>query len=125
MPNDPLRPFRYPEGHFEGGRLEYYDGIPVLQVAGAPDAVGRQVAELAMRHASRLLDYPLDFVRSQVRVPLLPNLLMRLLRRKCRRLFDNIPPRYRDELEAMSACGIDRTRLLEANTLFDLSGMGL
>lgn len=118
-------PFRYPERTFEGGRLEYHDGIPVLQVAGAPDAIGRQVAELALRHVGRLLDYPLDYLRFKVRIPLLPNLLMRLLRRKCRQLFDNVPPQYRAEVDAMSVSGLDRPLLVAANTLFDLSGMGL
>jgi isopenicillin-N N-acyltransferase like protein len=115
--------FRFPERTADGGRLFYRESIPVLVTAGDPAAVGRQVGELALRPAARLLDYPLDYLRSQIRVPLLPRLLWALLRRPCRRLFQNIPPEYRAEVEA--AGGPDRDRLIAGNTLFDMAHMGL
>ena len=115
--------FRYPERAAQGGRLFYRDSIPVLETAGGPEAVGRQVGELALGPARRLLDYPLDYLRSQVRIPPLARLAWALLRRPCRRLFRNIPAEYRAEVEAMA--GPDRDRLVMANTLFDLANTGL
>lgn len=115
--------FRFPEAAAHGGRLFYHETIPVLLTGGDPASVGRQVGELALRPAARLLGYPLDYIRSKVRVPLLPRLLWALLRRPCRRLFRNIPPAYRAELEA--AAGPDRGRLIAGNTLFDMAHIGL
>jgi hypothetical protein len=55
----------------------------------------------------------------------LPGLLWRLLRRPCRRLYANVPAPYRAELEAVAAARPDGGRLVPANTLFDMSHMGL
>jgi len=96
----------------------------VLHVTGPPEAIGRQVAELALRPAARLLNYPTDYLRSQIRVPLLPRLIWALLKRPCRRIYRNFPERYRAELEAMAACGFDHRRLVAGNTLFDMAQMG-
>src|SRR5262245_48450803 len=93
-------PFRYPEASAHGGRLEYHGPIPVLTVAGGPGEIGRQVGELALRPAVRLLDYPLDYLRSRLRVPLLPRLLWALLKRKCGGVYANIPAAYRTEVKA-------------------------
>ncbi len=123
--NHPMTEFRYPTGNAHGGRLEYQDSIPILVVQGGPDEVGRQIGELAVRPAIRLLDYPLDYLRSQVRIPLLPRLLWALLKRPCRRLFTQIPERQRAEIEAIARCGFDGTRLVAANTLFDMGHIGL
>jgi hypothetical protein len=117
--------FRYPEATAHGGRLEYHGPIPVLTVSGTPADVGYQVGALALRSAVRLLDYPLDYLRSQVRIPLLPRLLWALLRRKCRSLYANIPAAYRAEVEACAAACPDSGRLVAANTLFDMSHMRL
>jgi hypothetical protein len=118
-------PFRYPEGSAHGGRLEYHGPIPVLTAEGGPAEIGRQVGELALRPAIRLLDYPLDYIRSQVKLPLLPRLLWALLKRKCRGLYANIPAAYRAEAEACAAACPDGGRLVPANTLFDMAHMGL
>jgi hypothetical protein len=107
-----------------GARLTFVDGIPVLCVGGPPEAVGRQVADLALRPAARLLNYPTDYLRSQLRVPLVPRLIWWLVRRPCGKLYRNFPERYRAELEAMAGCGFDRRRLIAANTLFDMAQMG-
>jgi isopenicillin-N N-acyltransferase like protein len=117
--------FRYPEAAAHGGRLEYHGPIPILTVGGTPEQIGRQVGELALRPAARLLGYPLDYLRSQVRVPLLPRLLWALLRRKCRRLYANVSATYRAEVEGVAAVCPDSGRLVPANTLFDMSHMGL
>jgi len=107
-----------------GGSLTFVDCIPVLCVSGSPDAIGHQVADLALRPAARLLDYPTDYLRSQLRVPVLPRLIWTLLRRPCRRLYTNVPERYRAELEAMADRGFDLRRLIAGNTLFDMAQMG-
>jgi hypothetical protein len=86
--------------------------------------IGRQVADLALRPAARLLSYPTDYLRTQVRIPLLPQLLWWLMRRACGRLYRNFPDRYRAELEVMADRGFDRRRLIAANTLFDMAQMG-
>jgi hypothetical protein len=117
--------FRYPEATAHGGRLGYHGPIPVLTVTGGPAEVGCQVGVLALRRAARLLDYPLDYLRSQVRVPLLPRLLWALLNRKCRGLYANIPAAYRAEVEACAVACPDGGRLVAVNTLFDMSHMGL
>jgi hypothetical protein len=106
------------------GSLTFQNRIPVLCVAGSSDAIGRQVADLALRPAYRLLDYPTDYLRSQLRVPLLPRLIWYLLRRPCRRLYGNFPERYQAELEAIAGRGFDIRRLVAANTLFDMAQMG-
>ena len=117
--------FRYPEAAAHGGRLEYHGPIPVLVVDGDEAAIGRQVGELALRPAARLLDYPFDYLRAQVKVPLLPRLLWLLLGRKCRALYRNIPAAYRAEAEAIAAAGFGRDLMVRANTLFDMSHLGL
>ena len=76
------------------------------------------------RCAARLLNYPIDYLKTQIRLPLLPRLLWRLLRRPCDRVFRNVPAHYRSELEAIADCGFDRRSLIAANTLFDMAQMG-
>ena len=107
-----------------GGQLSFVGGIPVLCVGGSPEAIGNQVAELALRPAARLMNYPTDYLRSQIPVPLLPRLIWSLVSRPCRKLYRNFPERYRAELEAMANCGFDLQRLIAANTLFDMAQMG-
>ncbi len=115
----------YAEACFGGGRLTRVDSIPLLVVTGRPEEMGHQVAELALRPGVRLLDYPLDYIRGQIRIPVLPRLLWALMRRQCGRLYRNVPEPFRVELEAMAERGFDRRRLVAANTLFDMAHMGL
>jgi hypothetical protein len=117
--------FRYPEVAAHGGRLEYHGPIPVLTVEGDAAAIGQQVGKLALTPAQRLLDYPLDYIRSQVKLPLLPRLIWWLLKSKCRRLYQNIPAVYRIEIEACAAACPDRGRLVSANTLFDMGHISI
>ena len=119
-----MTPFRYPEAAAHGGRLEYHGPIPVLVVDGDAGMIGRQVGELALKPAQRLLEYPRDYIRSQVRLPVLPRLLWWLLQPKCRALYRNIPRAYRTEIEACTAAWPDHGRLLPANTLFDMGHIG-
>jgi hypothetical protein len=117
--------FRYPERSAHGGRLTYQGDIPVLEVGGDPAMVGRQIGELAVRPAVRLLDYPLDLLRSMFHIPGLGRIFWGLLKRPCRRLFANVPDRYRVEVEAIIECGFDRSRMIAANTMFDFSHAGM
>ena len=110
--------FRYPAATAHGGRVEYVGPIPVLVVDGDHATIGRQVGELALKPAIRLLEYPLDYIRSQVKVPLAARLLWMLLKRKCRGLYRNIPSAYRTEIEACAAACPDRGRLVTVNTMF-------
>lgn len=114
----------FQSAEFEGGRLTFVNDIPVLSVRGSPEAIGRQVAELALRPASRLLNYPTDYLYSQIRVPLLPRLFWWLVSRPCRKLYQHFPNRYRVELETMAARGFELRRLIAGNTLFDMAQMG-
>jgi predicted choloylglycine hydrolase len=117
--------FFFPERDARGGRLRYHDGVPVLEVDGDAAQVGRQIGELAVRPAAKLLDYPLDLLRDKFRIPGLARVLWGLLKRPSRRLFSNLPDQYRDEIDVVIACGFDRDRMIAANTLFDFSHAGL
>src|SRR5262245_16481449 len=117
--------FRYPEATAHGGRLEYHGPIPVVTALVGPTRITRLICARSLMPAVRLLDYPLDYIRSQVRVPLLPRLLWALLKRKCRGVYTNVPAAYRVEVEACAAACPDRGRLVAANTLFDMSHVGL
>lgn len=116
--------FRYPEASSHGGRLEYHGPIPVLHTSGTPEQVGTQIGELALKPAVRLLEYPYDYIRSMVGIPLLPRLIWFLIRRKCGQFYPTLPETERREIEAIAATGLDRSRLVAANTLFDMSNMG-
>lgn len=117
--------FHYPEASAHGGHLRYRGSIPVLVVEGSPERTGRQIGALALRPALRVLDYPLDYVRSKLRAPLLPQLLWMLLRGPCRRLYSHVPSAYRAEIRAMAATCRTGGRLVPANTMFDLGHAGL
>jgi hypothetical protein len=117
--------FLFPERDAHGGRLRYHDGVPVLEVYGHAAQVGRQIGELAVRPAAKLLDYPLDLLRDKFRSPGLARVVWGLLKRPSRRLYTNLPIQYRDEIEAVIACGLDRDRMIAANILFDFSHAGL
>jgi hypothetical protein len=117
--------FLFPERDAHGGRLRYHDGVPVLEVGGDAAQVGRQIGGLAVRPAAKLLDYPLELLRDKFRFPGLARVLWGLLKRPSSRLYSNLPDQYRDEIEAVIACGFDRDRMIAANTLFDFSHAGL
>ena len=51
-------PFRFPEKRHGKGELRYINKIPVLTVEGTPEEIGEQVGILAVKPATRVLDYP-------------------------------------------------------------------
>ncbi len=49
------------------GRLTFVEGVPILRVGGSAKEIGRQVADIALRPAARLLNYPTDYLRAASR----------------------------------------------------------
>jgi isopenicillin-N N-acyltransferase-like protein len=121
----PAPPFRYPEGRHGQGELAYVGAVPVLRVAGSPEEVAGQIAALALRPAPLLLDYPEGLLRTFVRSRLLARLLLRRAVRIGERMLAQFPEAPRRELEALVAAGLDRGRVVAANTLWDLKNITL
>lgn len=115
----------YPEASAHGGQLVHRSGIPVLRTSGTAEQIGLQVGTLAMPYARQLYRYPLDYLRSKMRIPLLPHVLWMLLQRKCRQLFAQLPDEDRAEAFAIAKACPDRGQLVPGNTLFDMTNMGL
>ena len=108
--------FRFPEATRGGGLLSYRDGLPVLEVGGSPDEIGRAVGELALRPGERMTRYPDDSLR-HFRMKWLRGPLLWM----GRMLLRHAPAEYLAELDAMSAAsGVERDRLVLGNTLFDI-----
>ena len=108
-------PFRYPEGRHGKGELRYVNQVPVLFVAGTPEEIGEQVAELGLKPGRRLLHYPRDVLKEFGAA-----MSWKLFVLAGRRLERQIPDPYRRELDAMARTGLDRETLLAANTMFDV-----
>lgn len=115
--------FRYPEAAHGRGRLVHVGPVPVLIVEGGPEEMARQGAELALRPAARLLDYPLDLVAAQLKSRHLARLALPGLDRLGRRLVARFPDRHRREMLALAAAVGDERRVVRANTLFDLKNL--
>lgn len=115
--------FTFPEGRSGAGRLTYAGPVPVLCVAGTPEEIGQQVAELALRPARRILGYPLDLVAAMLRSRVLARLALVGLDRRGRRLATRFATRHRRELLALAAAADDRRRVVRGNTLFDLKNV--
>jgi hypothetical protein len=115
--------FRFPEASYGRGRLAYAGPVPVLRVEGTPEDMGRQVAELALRPAARLLDYPLDLVSSRLGSRRLARLALPLIDRLGRRLVHRFAPHHHRELLAQAAAAGDPRRVIRGNTLFDLKNL--
>lgn len=115
--------FTFPEGRSGVAHLTFSGPVPVLRVAGTPEEIGQQVAELALRPAHRILDYPLDLVASLVRSRPLARLTLSALDRHGRRLAHRFPRRHRHELFALAGAAGDPRRVVRGNTLFDLKNV--
>jgi hypothetical protein len=113
-----VAPFRYPENKFGPARLQYIQGLPVLEVRGTPTEMGNQVARLALQPARQILDYPQDFLKQanmQIAWP--------LLKAACNAFGRNIPRDYAQELDGLAeASGQPRELFVVANTMFDILG---
>ncbi len=114
MPTDV--PFRYPEGSLGAAWLRYFDGVPVLSVAGSPSEMGTAIGALAVRAAPRMIGYPEDMLR-HFRAGWLRRPLVWAGERMIRRL----APDLREEMDAIAAAApIDRRQMVMGNTLFDI-----
>jgi isopenicillin-N N-acyltransferase like protein len=118
-------PFRYPEATHGKGRLRYINDLPVLEVEGTPEEIGDQVAVLALKPAARLMDYPKEVVDDQFVNAYLSRKMWAALLRKGNTMVDSFPKAYRKELEAMAKAGVDRDKLVAANTIFDMKNIEL
>ena len=115
--------FHFPEAASGPARLSHVGPVPVLRVEGTPDEQGRQVAELALRPAIRLLDYPLDLVADRLGSRRLARLALPALDRLGRRLVPRFPDAHRREILATGVAVRDERRVIRANTLFDLKNL--
>jgi isopenicillin-N N-acyltransferase like protein len=111
--------FRFPEAKHGKGELKYINGLPVLTVAGTPEEIGEQVGVLAVKPASRVLDYPkalLDHFSA--------GLLWGQAIQMGKQMVEHFPAEYRKEMRALSkASGADWDKVVAGNTLFDIKKM--
>ena len=114
----------YPDAVAHGGELLHRHGIPILITQGTPEEIGRQVGTLAMPYARQLYQYPIDYLRDKVRIPLLSHVIWLLLKRKCRQLYAQIPASDQAEMAAIARACPDRGALVAGNTLFDMTNLG-
>lgn len=111
-----LASFRYPEAEHAGAALRYLDGVPVLTVAGSPEQIGEAVGALAVRAAPRMTGYPDELLRHYW-----VGWTRGLLAWAGERMVRKLSPAHRAEFEAIvRASGIERTRMVLGNTLFDI-----
>ncbi|QGJ69590.1 Choloylglycine hydrolase [Planctomycetales bacterium 10988] len=108
--------FRYPERSFAGGKLHYQAGIPILEVAGSPEEIGRQITELCMKPARPLLKYPQDSLRL-FNIDYLWGPMLQV----GKSMLPHFPADYRTELETIAEqMETGRAELIAANTMFDI-----
>lgn len=108
--------FRYPEAKSGPAELRYRDGIPVLEVYGTPDEIGKQSAELAIKAAPRLVEYPKDCLRALGLDFAWPTIVG-----MGKRMLPNFPEPYSDELASLTKhSGLNGDFLVAGNTLFDI-----
>lgn len=114
-------PFRYPEGVSGNGRLRYVENVPVLDVRGGPAEIGSQIAELAVKPAEKVREYPHDLLK-EIYLGLTWPLLVGI----GNSMLPNFPPDHREEFQRISQdCGGAGDRMIAANTMFDiLRGLG-
>jgi hypothetical protein len=109
-------PYHFPEKTHGKGQLKYTaDGLPLLIVEGSPAEIGEQVAELAIKPAVKVLDYPRDLLKRFGAGAAYP-----LLAKTGETMLDSFPADARKEFDAMVKAGVDRELLVVGNTVFDL-----
>jgi hypothetical protein len=104
------------EGRSGHGELKYINDLPVLIVAGTPEEMGRQKADLTADVMKRICDYPrrlLDRSSHKDRLQRYQEMSNALVK--------NLPPDHRAELRAFAeVSGIDREMGVLANMLPDI-----
>lgn len=114
------RPHPFPEGTSGAGKLTYVGDLPVLVLAGNPEELGRQQAELVGPTIGPMLGITRDVVRRHGYERMWP-----FVTAMSRILMRNAPPDYTRELEAFITHGkLDRDGLLVGNSLVELRRMG-
>ncbi len=104
------------EGHAGKAELKYINGLPVLSVAGTPEEIGRQKAELTADVVRTISDYPRRLLERSNRKDRLARYL-----EMAKELVKQLPDEYRDELRAFAdESGIDRDMGVLGNTLPDI-----
>jgi hypothetical protein len=120
-------PFRFPEGKLGKAELKYRNDLPVLEVEGTPDEMGKQAAVLAVKPAVRILNYPEDVVHAFTRHKVessVDNVLFKtawgFFTQTADKMVKGFPDDYKAELNSMIEAGkLDRTKALVGNTMFD------
>ena len=108
------RPFQ--EGHYDNGELRYIDDLPVLNVAGTPEEIGRQKAVLTGEAVKRLAEYPKRFIERAGGEERWTKLL-----EMGRALVPQFPPDHLAEIRAFrEQSGMDRDLGIIGNTLADI-----
>ncbi len=116
LPVAASEPFRYSEATHGRGELRYVNGLPVLVLEGSPAEMGEQMAVLTARPATRLLNYPKDYLKAGGAEATWPALVA-----AARAMLPQFPPDHRAELEAaVNASGVDRDAVIVGNTMFDI-----
>jgi hypothetical protein len=123
-------PFRFPEGKLGKAELKYRSELPVLVLDGTPEELGKQSAALAVKPASRILNYPEDVLHKFVRHSVegsIDNVLFKttwgFFTQTADKMVKTFPEDYRAELNSMIEAGkLDRTKALVGNTMFDAKG---
>jgi isopenicillin-N N-acyltransferase-like protein len=108
--------FQYEAAEFGKARLQYIDGLPVLELEGSPAEMGRQAAALTSRAAKQLIGYPkrLATARAGKRG-------WAKVEKTGRPLLANFPPHHKEELEAFARqAGIDAGTVAVANVMVDV-----
>jgi isopenicillin-N N-acyltransferase-like protein len=96
-----------------GGALSVEAGVPVLQVAGSPETMGRAAGTLVREQARFLMAHYLDVVIPRPLQPMALNMV--------RSMEPHIPPRYLEELAGLAeGAGETREHVFLAATFLDL-----
>ena len=108
------RPFH--EGRSGNAELKYINDLPVLVVAGTPEEIGRQKADLTTDVVRKIADYPRQLLDRSNRKDRLAKYL-----ETSKVLSHNIPAEFREEMQAFAdRSGVDRDMGILGNTLADV-----
>lgn len=104
------------EGRSGNAELKYINDLPVLSVAGTPEEIGQQKADLTSDAVKKIAEYPKLLLERSSRKDRLPMFL-----EMSKALAQQLPADYRDELRAFAdRSGVDRDMGMLANTLPDI-----
>jgi isopenicillin-N N-acyltransferase-like protein len=114
-------PFSFVEGTFEQGRLRYLNGLPVLEVQGTPEEMGRQQAMLVSDAARRLICFPAELLAVVGREDRWPEFV-----RMGKAMLPQFPAHHLAELESFAkTSGCEADLLVGLNTMIDTYRGGL